>query len=121
MYYSGIMGPNPLICGRKKGYVINVTQLELMPPVEQLVQNQYLIRIPTSRLKQLVPIVRGVPIQQTIATTLPVNIHVTTRLPVYGNGVPIQQPKRANSNPQLGGKSLGNSPNGGLLVGGTLD
>jgi hypothetical protein len=79
----------PLICGRKKGYAINVTQLELMASIEQLVQNQYIIRVPTSRLKQLVFVVRGVPIQQTIATTLPTNIPITIKLHVYGDGIRI--------------------------------
>jgi hypothetical protein len=110
-----------LICERKKGYAINVSQLELMPPIEQLVQNQYLINVPTSGLKQVVFVVRGVPIQQIIATTLPANIPITTRLLVYGNGVTIQQPKRANSYPQLGGESPRSSPSGGLSGGGSLD
>jgi hypothetical protein len=39
MYYLGIKGPNPLIFKRKKGYATGVTQLELVPHVEQLVQN----------------------------------------------------------------------------------
>jgi hypothetical protein len=43
MYYSRIKGPNPLIFGKKKGYVISITQLKQVPHVEQLVHNQYLI------------------------------------------------------------------------------
>jgi len=50
MYYSRIKGPNPLISRRRKGYVVNVTQLEQVPLVEQLVQNQYLVKIPISGL-----------------------------------------------------------------------
>jgi hypothetical protein len=34
MYYSGIKGPNPLIYGRKKGYVTGVPQPKLVPPIE---------------------------------------------------------------------------------------
>jgi len=52
MYYSRINKPNPLLSKRKKGYVVDVTQLKRVPYIEQLVQNQYLIRIPTSRLEQ---------------------------------------------------------------------
>jgi len=40
-----------------------------------------------------------------------INIPITTRLLIYGNGVPIQQPKRVNSYPQPNGKSLWGSPN----------
>ncbi len=60
-----------------------------MPPVELLVQNYYLARVPISRLEQPVIVARGVPIQQTIVVALPINIHVTIGLHVYGNGVPI--------------------------------
>jgi hypothetical protein len=42
MYYSKTKGPNPLISRRRKGYVVNVTQLEKVPPIEQLVQNTIL-------------------------------------------------------------------------------
>ncbi len=34
MYYSIIKGPNPLIFGKRKEYVVNVTQLEQVPHVE---------------------------------------------------------------------------------------
>jgi hypothetical protein len=37
MYYLGIEGLDPLISRRKKGYVIDVIQLEQVPPIEQLV------------------------------------------------------------------------------------
>jgi len=46
-------GPNSLIPRRKKGYASDVIELELVPHVKQLVQNQYLVQIPTFRLKQL--------------------------------------------------------------------
>jgi hypothetical protein len=91
-----------LISRRKKGYATGVTQLKLMPHVEQLlqmVQNQYLVRIPTSGLEQLVHVTRGVHVQQIMTMTLPINVHVTTGLLVYSNGVPIQQPIKANSYP----------------------
>jgi len=35
MYYSKIKGLDPLIFGRKKGSIANVTQLQLVPLVEQ--------------------------------------------------------------------------------------
>jgi hypothetical protein len=50
MYYPGIKGLDPLIFGRKKAYATSVIQLDSMPLVEQLVQNQYLVRVLTSRL-----------------------------------------------------------------------
>jgi hypothetical protein len=37
MYYSGIKGPDQLIFGRRKGYVVSFVQLEQVPPIEQLV------------------------------------------------------------------------------------
>jgi hypothetical protein len=37
MYYSRIKGLDSLIFGRKKGYAIDVTQLEPMPLIDQLV------------------------------------------------------------------------------------
>jgi hypothetical protein len=40
------------------------------------VQNQYLIRIPTSKLKQLIPIIKGVFVPQVMTLALLVNIHV---------------------------------------------
>jgi len=60
-----------------------------VPHVELLVQNYYLARILISRLEQPVVVAKGVPIKQTIVVALPINIHVTTGLHVYGNGVPI--------------------------------
>jgi len=39
MYDLGIKGLDPLIFGRKKGCATNVIQLELMPLIEQLMQN----------------------------------------------------------------------------------
>ncbi len=54
-------------------------------------------------------------IPQATTSVLLVNIHVTTKLPIYGNGVPIQQSVKVNSYPQLGGELLGGSPNEGLL------
>ncbi len=62
-------------------------------------QNQYPIKVPTFGLEQPVFIVKGVLLQQTTTITLFINIFVTTKLPVYGNGVLIQQPNRANSYP----------------------
>jgi len=58
-----------------------------MPPIEQLVHNQYLVRIPSSRLEKLVPITRGVHVQQTMVVII--FFRITTRLLVYGNGVPL--------------------------------
>jgi hypothetical protein len=70
-----------------------------MPPIKQLVQNQYPIKVPTFELEPIL-VVKGVLVQQTIiTTTLFVNIPITTILLIYGNGVPIQQPKRVNSYP----------------------
>jgi hypothetical protein len=63
----------------------------------------------------------GVPIQQTMTTILPINVFVTIGLLVYGNGVPIQQPKRANSYPQSDGELFESSLNGGSLKGRSLD
>jgi len=60
MYYYGIKRPNPLIFGRKKRYSIDTTQTKSVPPIEPLEKTQYLIRIPTSGLEQLVLIPRGV-------------------------------------------------------------
>jgi hypothetical protein len=74
MYYSGIEGPNPLISRRKERYVAGTIQLESMPLVEQVEQTQYLVRVTTFGLKQLVLIPRGVPIQQTMVASLHVNI-----------------------------------------------
>jgi hypothetical protein len=92
MYYSRIKGPNPLIFGKKKGYVISITQLKQVPHVEQLVHNQYLIWIPTSRLKQPNPIIKGVFVPQATTIALLVNIHVIIELPIYGNDVHIHNP-----------------------------
>jgi hypothetical protein len=39
MYDLGFKGLDPLIFGRKKGCAANVIQLELMPLIEQLMQN----------------------------------------------------------------------------------
>jgi hypothetical protein len=64
---------------------------------------------------------RNVPIQQTTIVVLHVNVLVTTKLPIYGNGVPIQQTIRANSYPQLGGESPGASLNGRSPKEGSLD
>jgi hypothetical protein len=89
MYYSRIKRLDPLVSKRKKGYVINAIQLEQMPPIKQLVQNQYLVGIPTSRLKQLVHVTRGVFVPQAMTTTLPIKIFFTIGLLVYGNGVLI--------------------------------
>ncbi len=36
MYYSRIKGLDPLISGRRERYVINITQVKLVPHVEQL-------------------------------------------------------------------------------------
>jgi hypothetical protein len=56
MYYLRIKGFDPWISGKTKGNAINVTQPELLPPI-----------------KQPVFIMKGVPIQPTMATTLLVN------------------------------------------------
>jgi hypothetical protein len=44
-------------------------------------------------------IVKSVHVQQIATIILPLNIHVTIGLPIYGNGVSIQQPRRANPHP----------------------
>ncbi len=69
----------------------------------------------------MVPITRGVHVPQAMIIVLPVNIHVTNWLPIYGNGVFIQQPKKVNSYPQLGGEPPRRLPNGGFLGRGSLD
>jgi hypothetical protein len=96
MYYLRIKGLDPLNFGRKKGCGANVIQPKPMLPIGQLVQNQYPIKILTSRLEKSVLIAKGILIQQIMAATLPVNIHFTIGVHVYGNGVPIQQPKKVN-------------------------
>jgi len=120
MYYSRIKGPDPLISRRKEGYVVGVTQLKPVPPIEQLVQNQYLIRVPTYGLEQSIFITRGVHVQQIMEPTLHVNIFVTIGLPIYGNDVPIQQPRRVNPHPQPNGKPSRGLLNGGPPKGGSL-
>jgi len=70
MYYLGIKGLDPLNFGGKKGNVVGVTQPTPMPPI-----------------KEPVFITKGVLIQQTMATTLLVNVFVTIGLPIYGNDV----------------------------------
>jgi hypothetical protein len=52
---------------------------------------------------------------------LPIKIPFTTGLLVYGNGVPIQQLKKVNSYPQLGGDLPRGLPNGGSLRGGSIN
>ncbi len=105
-------GPNPLIFGIKEGYVADVTKLKLVPHVEQLVQTQYPIKIPTCGLEQPNLIYKSAPIQYTTTITLHVNIHVANGLPVHGNDVLFQQPKKVDSHPQLSGKLPRGSPNG---------
>ncbi len=65
---------------KKEAYAIGVIQLKPMPLVEQLVQNQYHVKVATYGLEQLVLIIKGVHVKQTMATTLHVNIPITTRL-----------------------------------------
>ncbi len=89
MYYSRIKGPDPLIFGRRKENAVDIIQLKQVPPIEQLVENRYPIKIPTSRLKQLTPITRGVFVPQAMTFALLVNIPITIWLLVYSNGVPI--------------------------------
>jgi hypothetical protein len=60
-----------------------------MPPIEQLVQNQYLVKIPSFGLEKLVPITRGVHVQQTMVVVIFINVRITIGLLVYGNGVPL--------------------------------
>jgi hypothetical protein len=52
IYYFGIKGLNPFISKKRERYAVGITQAKPMPPIEQLGQTQYLIRIPTSRLEQ---------------------------------------------------------------------
>jgi len=89
MYYLGIKGLDPLISRRKKGYAIGVTQPERMPHIEQLVHNQYLVKIPTYGLEELVIVTRGVLVQQTMAILI--DVPITTGLHVYGNGFPLRK------------------------------
>jgi hypothetical protein len=96
MYYSRIKRYDPLIFGKRKGYAVNVTESKQVPRIEQLVQNQYLVKIPTSGLKQPILVTRNVFVPQAMTFVLLVNIHVTIELLICGNGVPIQQPKRVN-------------------------
>ncbi len=60
-------------------------------------------------------------VPQATIVVLPIKIHVTTRLLVYGNGVPILQPRKVNSYPRPSGEPLGGSPNGGSPGGGSFD
>ncbi len=87
MYYSIIKGLDPLISERKERYVTGITQVKLVPPIEQLEQIQYLVRIPTSRLDQPILISKGVFVRQIMAATLPVNIPIANLLLVHGNNV----------------------------------
>jgi hypothetical protein len=59
-YYSGIKGHDPLISRRKERYVTSTTQLEPMPPIKQLEQTHYHLRVPTSGLKQFALVLKGV-------------------------------------------------------------
>jgi len=97
IYHSGIKGPDPLIFGKREKYVVGITQAKRVPPIEQLEETQYPIKIPISRLEQPTLISRGVPIQQTMAITLLVN--VANGLPVHGNDVSFQQPRRVHLHP----------------------
>jgi hypothetical protein len=63
MYYFGIKRPDPLIYGREERYATDINQTNLMPPIELLEQTQYLVRILTSRLEQLLIIPKGVLVQ----------------------------------------------------------
>ncbi len=45
--------------------------------------------------------------------TLLIDMLVGNGLPIHGNDVSIQQPRRDNLYPQLGGEPLENLPNGG--------
>lgn len=73
-----------------------------MPPFEQLEWTQYLVKIPTFRLEQLI-----------LNPTLPVNIHVATKQIVYGNVISFCQPKRVNPHSQPNGKLPRDSLGGG--------
>jgi hypothetical protein len=50
--------------------------------------------------------------------TLHVNIHAANGLPIHGNDVLFQHPKRVNSHPQPSGELPRGSPNGESLRGG---
>jgi hypothetical protein len=63
MYYYGIKGLDLLISRRKERYAINPTQSKPVPPIEQLKQTQYPIKILTSGLEQPILIPKGIPIQ----------------------------------------------------------
>jgi hypothetical protein len=88
MYYFGIKGFDPLIFRMRERHVACINQLELVPLIEQSKQTQYLVRIPTFGLRQLVlidPI--EVHVQQATTTSLLVNIHVAIGLPICDNCV----------------------------------
>jgi hypothetical protein len=87
MYYFGIKRFDLLIFGRKERPAIDPTQTKLMPPIEQLKQIQYPIRILTSGLEQPILIPRGILVQQIVATILLVNMVVINGLLVQGNDV----------------------------------
>ncbi len=60
----------------------------------------------------MVLVTRGVFVPEAMTTALGVNIPITIGLPIYGNGVPIQQPIRVNSYPWPIGESLRGLLNG---------
>ncbi len=64
---------------------------------------------------------RNVHLQQTTVATLAINVHVTTRLFVYGNDVSFQEPIKPNSYPHSSGESPRGLPNGGSPRGRSLD
>jgi len=60
MYYSRIKGHEPLIYGRKERYVASIKSVS---PIEQLEQIQYLVKVPTFGLEQLVLVPKSVHVQ----------------------------------------------------------
>jgi hypothetical protein len=74
-----------------------------MPPFDQTEWTQYLVKIPTFILEQLIIDLESVHIQQA-TTTLHVNIHVVTIQLVYHNNVSFHQPIKVNPHSQLSGK-----------------
>jgi len=96
MYYFEIKGPNPLISKKKERRATNITQIKLVPLIKQLKQTQHLVIILIFGLEQLALILRGVHVQQIMATILPINILIANGLLVHGNDVLFQQAKWIN-------------------------
>jgi hypothetical protein len=96
MYYFEIKGPNPLNSKKRERRATNITQTKLVPLIKQLKQTQHLVIILIFGLEQLALILRGVHVQQIMATILPINILIANGLLVHCNDVLFQQAKWIN-------------------------